>query len=114
MWSGRFREPLDPRFEEWQRSFGFDWQLLPEEIAASKAHASVLAAAGILTAAECAHVRDGLDAVLADCWEGPRRSTLASESRAEDVHHFVELELTERIGELALKLHMYCEIGLWL
>jgi argininosuccinate lyase len=105
MWSGRFREPLDPRFEEWQRSFGFDWQLLPEEIAASKAHASVLVAAGILTAIECAHVRDGLDAVLADCWEGPRRSTLASESRAEDVHHFVELELTERVGELALKLH---------
>ena len=54
MWSGRFREPLDARFEEWQRSFGFDWQLLPQEIAASKAHASVLAAAGILTAAECA------------------------------------------------------------
>ena len=105
MWSGRFREPLDARFEEWQRSFGFDWQLLPQEIAASKAHASVLAAAGILTAAECAQVRDGLDAVLADCWDGPRRSTLASDPRAEDVHHFVELELTEQIGELALKLH---------
>ena len=105
MWSGRFREPLNARFEEWQRSFGFDWQLLPEEIAASKAHASVLAAAGILTAAECAQVRDGLDAVLKDCWDGPRRSSLASESRAEDVHHFVELELTEHIGELALKLH---------
>ena len=43
MWSGRFREPLDARFEEWQRSFGFDWQLLPQEIAASKAHASTLA-----------------------------------------------------------------------
>jgi argininosuccinate lyase len=105
MWSGRFREPLDARFEEWQRSFGFDWQLLPQEIAASKAHASVLAAAGILTAAESAQVRDGLDAVLADCWDGPRRSTLASDPRAEDVHHFVELELTEQIGELALKLH---------
>jgi argininosuccinate lyase len=105
MWSGRFREPLDARFEEWQRSFGFDWQLLPHEIAASKAHASVLAAAGMLTAAECAQVRDGLDAVLAECWDGPRRSTLASDSRAEDVHHFAELELTERIGELALKLH---------
>ena len=63
------------------------------------------AAAGILTAAECAQVRDGLDAVLADCWDGPRRGTLASDSRAEDVHHFVELELTEQIGELALKLH---------
>jgi argininosuccinate lyase len=105
MWSGRFREPLDARFEEWQRSFGFDWQLLPQEIAASKAHASVLAAAGILTAAESAQVRDGLDAVLADCWDGPRRSTLASDPRAEDVHHFVELELAEQIGELALKLH---------
>jgi argininosuccinate lyase len=105
MWSGRFREPLNARFEEWQRSFGFDWQLLPEEIAASKAHASVLASAGILTAAECAQVRDGLDTVLKDCWDGPRRSSLASDSRAEDVHHFVELELTEHIGELALKLH---------
>ena len=42
MWSGRFREPLDARFEKWQRSFGFDWQLLPQEIAASKAHASDL------------------------------------------------------------------------
>jgi argininosuccinate lyase len=105
MWSGRFREPLDARFEEWQRSFGFDWQLLPQEIAASKAHASVLAAAGILTAAECAQVRDGLDAVLTNCWDGPRRIALASDARAEDVHHFVELELTEHIGELALKLH---------
>jgi argininosuccinate lyase len=105
MWSGRFREPLDARFEEWQRSFGFDWQLLPQEIAASKAHASVLAAAGILTAAESAQVRAGLDAVLRDCWDGPRRGTLAADSRAEDVHHFVELELTEQIGELALKLH---------
>ena len=105
MWSGRFREPLDARFEEWQRSFSFDWQLLPQEIAASKAHASVLAAAGIFTAAECTQVRNGLDAVLKDCWEESRLGTLAAESRAEDVHHFVELELTEQIGELALKLH---------
>jgi argininosuccinate lyase len=105
MWSGRFREPLDPRFEEWQRSFGFDWRLLPQEIAASKAHASVLAASGILTDAECAEVRAGLDTILKDCWEGPRRAALDSEMRPEDVHHFVELELTEHIGELALKLH---------
>lgn len=105
MWSGRFREPLDARFEEWQRSFSFDWRLLPQEIAASKAHASVLAAAGILTAAECATVHEGLDAVLKDCWDSPRRAALATDARAEDVHHFVELELTERIGELALKLH---------
>ncbi len=105
MWSGRFREPLDAAFEQWQRSFGFDWQLLPQEIAASKAHATVLAAAGILTSAESTTVRDALDAVLADFWHSPRRALLAADERAEDVHHFVELELTERIGELALKLH---------
>ena len=105
MWSGRFREPLDAAFEQWQRSFGFDWQLLPQEIAASKAHATVLAAAGILTQDECAQLRDALDAVLAECWHGPRRDTLATYMRAEDVHHFVELDLTTHVGELALKLH---------
>ena len=50
MWSGRFREPLDHDFEQWQRSLAFDWQLLPQEVAASKAHARTIAAAGILTA----------------------------------------------------------------
>ena len=49
MWSGRFREPLDQDFEQWQRSLAFDWQLLPQEVAASKAHARTIAAAGILT-----------------------------------------------------------------
>jgi argininosuccinate lyase len=49
MWSGRFREPLDHDFEQWQRSLAFDWQLLPQEVAASKAHARTIAAAGILT-----------------------------------------------------------------
>ena len=105
MWSGRFREPLDAAFEQWQRSFGFDWQLLPQEIVASKAHATALAAAGVLTPAECATVQHALDAVRADCWHSPRRATLAADERAEDVHHFVELELTAHIGELALKLH---------
>jgi len=37
MWSGRFREPLDSEFEKWQRSIVFDWRLLPQEVAASKA-----------------------------------------------------------------------------
>ena len=49
MWSGRFREPLDKEFEAWQRSIVFDWRLLPQEVAASKAHASALCAAKILT-----------------------------------------------------------------
>ena len=46
MWSGRFRQPLDPHFEEWQRSFPFDQKLLRYELAASRAHAQALKAAG--------------------------------------------------------------------
>ena len=63
MWSGRFREPLDRTFEQWQRSFPFDVRLLPQEVEASKAHARMIAAAGILTEAELEKMIDGLDAV---------------------------------------------------
>ena len=106
MWSGRFREPLDPAFEAWQRSFPFDWRLLPQEIAASKAHARMIAAAGILTEAELATMLDGLDRVIPTAGEGSRLTNLvALNPNAEDIHHFVELTLTKIIGDLALKLH---------
>ncbi|GGG76239.1 argininosuccinate lyase [Edaphobacter dinghuensis] len=103
MWSGRFREPLNKTFEEWQRSFPFDWRLLPQEVAASKAHARVIAAAGILTDAELATMLDGLDKVLAQTTLTP--AVVASAPEAEDIHHFTELQLTRIIGDLALKLH---------
>jgi argininosuccinate lyase len=99
MWSGRFREPLDRAFEQWQRSFPFDWRLLPHEVAASKAHAKAIAAAGILTGDELERMLDGLERTL----DG---MALAAEvSEPEDIHHFVELVLTKHVGELALKLH---------
>ena len=104
MWSGRFREPLNTRFEDWQRSFPFDWRLLPQEVAASKAHACAIAAAGILSEDELATMLNGLDQVLAEIvLDGP--TVVASAPDAEDIHHFTELELTRRIGNLALKLH---------
>src|SRR5213080_1497285 len=98
MWSGRFREPLDPTFESWQRSFPFDWRLLPHEVEASIAHARAIEAAGILTSAELLQMEQGLRAVA-------RLDNIASNEQAEDIHHFVELELTKQIGDLALKLH---------
>ena len=126
MWSGRFREPLDAHFEHWQRSLPFDWRLLPQEIAASKAHAKMIAAAGVLAAEELQSLLRGLDAIIPRTRK--RAATLYTEdyrlairepgighalssapgiliSKAEDVHHYVELELTEEIGALALKLH---------
>jgi argininosuccinate lyase len=98
MWSGRFREPLNVTFESWQRSFPFDWRLLPHEVEASIAHARTIEAAGILTSEELLQMEEGLRAVA-------ELKNIASNEEAEDIHHFVELELTKRIGTLALKLH---------
>jgi argininosuccinate lyase len=98
MWSGRFREPLNKQFEEWQRSFPFDWRLLPHEVEASIAHARALEAAGILTSAELLQMEQGLRAVA-------KLKDISTHEQAEDIHHFVELELTKQIGDLALKLH---------
>jgi argininosuccinate lyase len=105
MWSGRFREPLDAEFEAWQRSIVFDWQLLDQEVAASKAHASALAAAGIVTAEETAKLRSALDAIAADHASDAGKALVRNHPSAEDIHHFVELNLVERVGSLGLKLH---------
>jgi argininosuccinate lyase len=105
MWSGRFREPLDPDFERWQRSIVFDWRLLPQEVSASKAHASALIAAGILTADEGAQIKTALDAIAADHASEAGRALVRNHPTAEDIHHFVELALVDRVGSLGLKLH---------
>ncbi len=104
MWSGRFREPLNAAFESWQRSFPFDARLLPQEVAASKAHARTIAAANILSEAELNQMLEGLDKVLAT--SGTDYPALVAQNpQAEDIHHFTELQLTKIIGDLALKLH---------
>jgi len=105
MWSGRFREPLDAEFEAWQRSIVFDWRLLNEEIAASKAHASALCAAKILTEDETTELRAALDAIAAEHTSDAGKAQVRDHAAAEDIHHFVELKLAERIGSLGLKLH---------
>jgi argininosuccinate lyase len=105
MWSGRFREPLDSDFEAWQRSIVFDWQLLNQEIAASKAHASALIAAGILSASEGAELRAALDAIAKAHATVAGKAEVRDHASAEDIHHFVELKLAERVGSLGLKLH---------
>jgi argininosuccinate lyase len=105
MWSGRFREPLDKQFESWQRSLPFDWRLLPQEIAASKAHASALIAANILTRDEGVKLRAALDSIAADHASEAGQALVHNHPSAEDIHHFVELALVEHVGPLGLKLH---------
>ncbi|MDR3740260.1 MAG: argininosuccinate lyase, partial [Terracidiphilus sp.] len=105
MWSGRFREPLDKEFEQWQRSIVFDWRLLPQEVAASKAHAAALCAANILTESETTELRAALDAIAAEHASDAGQALVRDHATAEDIHHFVELKLVERVGSLGLKLH---------
>lgn len=102
MWSGRFRQPLSPDFDFWQRSFQFDRRLFEHELAASAAHARALRNAGVLSADELISILHGLEqlgqrAVLAD--------SPLEDSEAEDIHHFIEKELVALIGEVGYKLH---------
>ncbi len=107
MWSGRFREPLDPLFDHWQRSIKFDRALLLEETLASKAHSLALLQAGVLTAGEQERIAGALDAIVRRF--DPQAEGIKLESMdaidAEDIHHFVELLLVDTVGELGLKLH---------
>jgi argininosuccinate lyase len=102
MWSGRFRQPLDPQFERWQRSFDFDRRLLRYELAASGAHARALKNAGVLSADELISILEGLQQIgeMAAASKG-----FVEDDEAEDVHHFVEKQLVARIGEVGYKLH---------
>ena len=102
MWSGRFRQPLDPEFERWQRSFSFDQCLLPYELEASRAHASALEHAGVISSEELAEIVRGLEQI------GERAqsdSQFLADDDAEDVHHFVEKQLVVLIGDTGYKLH---------
>jgi argininosuccinate lyase len=102
MWSGRFRQPLDPHFEEWQRSFPFDQKLLNFELAASGAHAQALKAAGILTPAEFGLIVSALDEIGRT---SEQQAGYFDDPEAEDVHHFVEKKLVGLVGETGKKLH---------
>src|ERR1700735_4971306 len=84
MWAAPSREPLDSDFEQWQRSIVFDWRLLPQEVAASKAHASALVAAYILSEEEGAQLRDALDAIAAEHSSDAGKALVRDHATAED------------------------------
>jgi argininosuccinate lyase len=102
MWSGRFRQPLDPEFEKWQRSFPYDQRLLPFELAASRAHANALQRAGVLSDSELTEILQGLDLIGSRAASTPE---FLNDPEAEDVHHFVEKQLAALTGPTGYKLH---------
>ena len=101
MWAGRFQKELSSEVNDFNSSIPFDARMYRQDIEGSLAHVSMLAAQGILTAEEGGAIADGLCGILADLDSG----ALAIDPEAEDIHMFVEAELTRRIGDVGKKLH---------
>ncbi len=102
MWGSRFLAPPAEAFDAFQRSLPFDRRLLPYELAADRAWARALAAAGVLTAEETSRILAALDELAQQVEAQP---ALLHSSPAEDVHSFVEQQLQARLGPLGAKLH---------
>jgi len=102
MWGGRFERAPDASFYEFERSWHIDRRMLPQELALDRAWARAIATAGILTDEEATQLVRALDEIES------RAATDAAwldASKAEDVHHFAETALIEKLGPLGAKLH---------
>src|SRR3989440_9653218 len=97
----RFDEPQDPVFQKLNASIGFDWRLGPYDIAQSRAHASMLAAQGIIAAEECDALLRALDEVEQELDAG----RFAFDADDEDIHMAIERRVTELAGPVGGKLH---------
>ena len=100
-WGGRFAGGTDPRVEAFTESISFDARLAPQDVAGSKAHATMLAEVGLLTDDERDAIHRNLDAILAEIESGDFPFSAA----LEDVHMHIESSLTDRVGDAGRKLH---------
>ena len=101
MWSGRFSKELDTVADDFNSSIHFDSRMYEQDIKGSLAHASMLAMQGIITESDLDIISKGLKSILADIKSGALEIDMA----AEDIHMFVEGELTKRVGDVGKKLH---------
>jgi argininosuccinate lyase len=101
MWGGRFGSKPDPIMEDINASIEFDRHLYRQDIAASKAHAAMLAKKGIITAQDAKKIAHGLDTILSEIETGK----FSFQRALEDIHMNVESRLAELIGPAAGRLH---------
>lgn len=100
-WGGRFQQATDPRVEAFTESISFDARLYEVDIRGSKAHATMLAAVGILTNEERELICSVLDQIGGEIAAGQFRFT----PELEDIHMHIESALISRIGDVGRKLH---------
>ena len=101
LWQGRFQKALDEKTNDFNSSIKFDSRMFREDIDGSLAHAAMLCAQGIISAEDLAAITDGLKAIREEIENG----TLLIDPNAEDIHTFVEGELTSRVGAAGKRLH---------
>jgi len=101
LWTGRTSGENAALADAFNRSIAVDGRMFKEDIAGSMAHAAMLGARGILPQASVDHILNGLQTILDDLTSG----ALAIDPNAEDIHSFIELELTRRIGDEGKMLH---------
>ena len=101
MWAGRFLKQLDSQADDFNSSIRFDSKMFKQDITGSLVHAEMLKKQGIISADEAEKIKKGLSEILSDLEEGK----LEIDMTAEDIHMFVEQELTARIGDAGKRLH---------
>lgn len=101
LWKGRFKKELAKETNDFNSSISFDSRMFEEDIKGSIAHATMLGATGIIEKSESEKIVAGLSEILADIKSGK----LDIDMSAEDIHTFVEGELTARLGQTGKRLH---------
>ena len=101
MWAGRFLKQLDSQADDFNSSIRFDSKMFKQDITGSLVHAEMLKKQGIISVDEAEKIKKGLSEILCDLEDGK----LEIDMTAEDIHMFVEQELTARIGDAGKRLH---------
>lgn len=101
LWAGRFSKEIDAGVNAFNSSIAFDARMYRHDIQGSIAHATMLGDCGIISKEDSKTIIEGLTAILADLDSGK----LEFDPNAEDIHMFVEAELTKRYGDVGKRLH---------
>ncbi len=101
LWKGRFKKELAKETNDFNSSISFDSRMFEEDIKGSMAHAAMLGAQGIIEKSESDKIIAGLQEILSDIKSGK----LEIDMTAEDIHTFIEGELTARLGQTGKRLH---------
>ena len=101
MWAGRFSKKIDDTVNAFNSSIAFDGRMYKHDIQGSIAHATMLGDCGIISKEDSLQIIDGLKGILSDIDSGK----LELDPSAEDIHMFIEAELTKRLGDVGKRLH---------